>query len=382
MKKILFITSSRADYGLLRNVILESEKNKYVKTYLLITGSHLSKEFGNTFKEIEKDGIKNIIKKKILKKNFSNNDISYYISQSIIETSNTLNKIKPEKVVILGDRYELLGCAIAAMSHRIAIVHIHGGEVTTGAIDDSIRHSISKLSHLHFPIHELYRQRLMQLGENPKIIFNYGGLGAYSIKNIKFKSKVRLQEELKIKLNKKIFLITFHPTTLEKNKSNYQINNLLLALEKFKGEIKIFTTTNFDHENKVIKDRIFNFLKKNKNSYFFKSLGHLNYVSLMKISDLVIGNSSSGVLETPSFGTPTVNIGNRQKGRIISKNIVNSNYDKKDLIKNIFKALSLNKKKLSKIQSPFYKRETPKKIARKIITFRCNLKKKFYDLKK
>jgi GDP/UDP-N,N'-diacetylbacillosamine 2-epimerase (hydrolysing) len=157
---------------------------------------------------------------------------------------------------------------------------------------------------------------------------------------------------------------------------------LLLALEKFKGEIKIFTTTNFDHENKVIKDRIFSFLKKNKNSYFFKSLGHLNYVSLMKISDLVIGNSSSGVLETPSFGTPTVNIGNRQKGRIISKNIVNSNYDKKDLIKNIFKALSLNKKKLSKIQSPFYKRETPKKIARKIITFRCNLKKKFYDLKK
>ena len=381
MKTILFISSSRADYGLLRNVILETKKNKKIKVFVLVTGSHLSKQFGNTIKEIEKDGLKkNIIKKKILKKSFFEKDVSNYISQTITSTSSTLDKIKPEKIVILGDRYELLGCAIASMSHRIPIAHIHGGEITSGAIDDSIRHSISKLSHLHFPIHDEYKKRLIQLGENPETIFNYGGLGAHSIKNIKFKSKLDLENELKIKLDKMIFLITFHPTTLEKNKSKYQVSNLLSALDKFKDVIKIFTSSNFDHENKIIKRKILNFTYKNKNAFFYSSLGHSSYVSLMKISSLVIGNSSSGVLETPSLGIPTVNIGNRQKGRIISKNIVNSKYEKNHIIKNIKKALILDKKKLSKIGSPFYKINTPKNIAKKIISFRCILKKDFKDL--
>ena len=381
MKKILFISSSRADYGLLRKVILETKKNKNVKINLFVTGSHLSKQFGNTIKEIEKDGLKkNIIKKKFLKNKFSENDISNYISLTLKYTSKILDKIKPEKIVILGDRYELLGCAIAAMSHRIPIVHIHGGEITSGAIDDSIRHSISKLSHLHFPIHDQYKKRLIQLGENPSTIFNYGGLGAYSIKNMKFKSRLELEKELKIKLNKKIFLITFHPTTLEKNQANYQVSNLLLALERFKNEIKIFTSTNFDHENKTIKKKILNFTNKNKNTFFYSSLGHLNYISLMKISSVVIGNSSSGVLETPSLGIPTVNIGNRQRGRIISKNVINSEYEKKYVINNINKALILDKKKLLKIGSPFFKKDTPKRIAKKIFTFKCDLKKNFKDL--
>lgn len=381
MKRILFISSSRADYGLLRNVILETKNNKKIKVFVLVTGSHLSKEFGNTIAEIEKDGLKkNIIKKRVLKKNFFENDISKYISQTITSTSSTLEKIKPEKVVILGDRYELLGCAIASMSHRIPIVHIHGGEVTIGAIDDSIRHSITKLSHLHFPIHETYKKRLIQLGENMKTIFNYGGLGAYSIKNTKFKSKSDLEFELKIKLDKEIFLITYHPTTLEKNESNYQVSNLISALDKYKNITKIFTSSNFDHENKIIRRKISDFTKKNKNTFFYSSLGHLNYVSLMKISTLVIGNSSSGVLETPSLGIPTVNIGNRQKGRIISNNIINSKYEKNHIFKSIKKALNLNKKKLYKVGSPFYKTDTPQKIAKKIISFKCNLKKDFKDL--
>lgn len=266
------------------------------------------------------------------------------------------------------------------MTHRIPIAHIHGGEVTTGAIDDSIRHSITKLSHLHFPIHEDYKKRLIQLGENPVTIFNYGGLGAHSIQNTKFKSKSNLEQELKINLDKKIFLITYHPTTLEKNKSNYQVSNLISALDKFKNVIKIFTSSNFDHENKTIKKKILNFTGKNKDTFFYSSLGHLNYVSLMKISSVVIGNSSSGVLETPSLGIPTVNIGNRQKGRIISDNVINSEYKKNDIIKNIKKALTFDKKRLLKIGSPFYKIDTPKKIAKKIISFRCDLKKDFIDL--
>lgn len=380
MKKILFISSSRADYGLLRRVIMELKKDKKVKVFLFVTGSHLSKQFGNTIKEIDKDGLsKNIIKKKILKKSFSENDISSYISQAVTHTSNILEKVNPEKIVILGDRYELLGCAIASMSHRIPIVHIHGGEVTSGAIDDSIRHSISKLSHLHFPIHEDYKRRLVQLGEDPKTIFNYGGLGAYSIKNTRLRSRKDLENEFKINLDKKIFLITFHPTTLEKDMANYQVSNLLSALEKFKDVIKIFTSPNFDHENKTITKKILNFTKKNKNNFFYSSLGHVNYISFMKISSIVIGNSSSGVLETPSLGIPTVNIGNRQKGRIISKNIVNSEYGKKHVIRGIRKALALDKKKLLKLGSPFYKHRTPSKIAKKIISFKCNLKKNFND---
>jgi GDP/UDP-N,N'-diacetylbacillosamine 2-epimerase (hydrolysing) len=379
MKKILFISSSRADYGLLRNLILETQRLN-PETYLMVTGSHLSKEFGETVFEIKKDRIKKIIKKKILEPKFREKNISNYIERTIKATSLIIKKIQPDTLVILGDRYELLGCAIAATIFRVPITHLHGGEITSGAYDDSIRHSISKLSHLHFPVHEKYRNRLIQLGESPKTIFNYGALGAHSIKNINFKSKVELERELKIKLDKKIFLITFHPTTLEKSKSKFQILNLLSALKKFNNEIKIFTSPNFDHENKVIKNEILNFIKKNKNSFFYSSLGHLNYISLMKISSFVIGNSSSGILETPSLGIPTINIGNRQKGRIISKNIINSNYETKHIVKNIRKAALLNKKKLQKIGSPFYKKGSPKQIAKKIIHFNFNLKKIFYDL--
>ena len=379
MNKILYVSSSRADYGLLRNLILETQKLN-PKTYLMVTGSHLSKEFGETVIEIKKDKIKNIIKKKILDNKFKENNISNYFEKSIKVTSQVIQKLKPDTLVVLGDRYELLGCAVAATLFRIPVTHIHGGEVTTGAYDDSIRHSISKLSHLHFPVHEQYKKRLIQLGENPKTIFNFGGLGAYSIKNTKFRSMSEIEKELKIKLNKKIFLITFHPTTLEKNESKYQILNLLSALDKFKNVIKIFTSSNFDHENKIINNKILNFTNKNKNTFFYPSLGHLNYISLMKICTLLIGNSSSGVIETPSLGIPTINIGSRQQGRIISKNIINSKYETKYILKNINKALSMDSKKLIKAVSPFYKKNTPKKIAKKIITYKYYLKKKFIDL--
>tara|TARA_A100001015_G_C14978219_1_gene708276 strand:+ start:152 stop:1294 length:1143 start_codon:yes stop_codon:yes gene_type:complete len=380
MRKILFVSSSRADYGLLRNLIIKIQKLN-PETYLMVTGSHLSKEFGETVSEIKKDRIKKTFIKKILDLKFKEKNIPHYVEKTIKATSQIIKKIKPDTLVILGDRYELLGCAIAATLFRVPIAHLHGGEITSGAYDDSIRHSISKLSHLHFPVHEKYRKRLIQLGERPKTIFNYGALGAHSINNINFKSKLKLERDLKIKLDKKIFLITFHPTTLEKNKSKFQILNLLSALKKFNNEIKIFTTPNFDHENKIIKNAILDFIKKNKNSFFFTSIGHLNYISLMKISSLVIGNSSSGILETPSLGIPTINIGNRQKGRIISKNIINSNYEEKHIIKNIGKAILLNQKQLLKIGSPFYKKDTPKKIAMKILNFNFKLKKNFYDLK-
>jgi len=374
MKRILFISSSRADYGLLRDVIIETQKiNK--ETYLMATGSHLSNNFGNTISEIKKDRIKNVIKKKLLRNNFSDRDISKYISRSINLTTEVIIKKKPNVIVVLGDRYELLGSVLASMSFRIPIAHIHGGEVTHGAFDDSIRHAITKLSHLHFPIHEDYKRRLIQLGENPKTIFNYGGLGAHSIAKSKFKSKSELERLLKIDLSGKVILVTFHPVTLEKNKSEFQIKNLIRFLNNLDNVKILITSSNFDNENEIIKKELLKFSEK-KNVYYLNSLGNLVYISIMKLAYLVIGNSSSGILETPSFGIPTINIGNRQSGRIISKNIINSNYD----FKSIQKAFKKIKKFRNKSFSIFYKKNTPQKIAKKILNFKFNIKKKFYDI--
>ena len=374
MKKILFISSSRADYGLLRDVVLETQKlNK--KTYLMVTGSHLSNSFGNTIAEIKKDKIKNIIKKKLLNKNFRDIDISNYVAKSINLTAEVIIKKEPDVVVLLGDRYELLGSAIAAMTFRIPIAHIHGGEVTQGAYDDSIRHSITKLSHLHFPIHDQYKKRLIQLVENPKTIFNYGGLGAHSISKSKLLTKYDLEKYLKISLKKKIVLVTFHPVTLEKNKTEFQIKNLIKFLNTLNDMTIIITSSNFDSENDIIRKEILRFLKKKK-VYYFNSLGNRAYISLMKLAYLVIGNSSSGVLESPYFGTKTINIGDRQKGRIISDNIINSDYK----FKSIYKAFLTIKKRSKKKSDIFLKKNTPIKIAKKILSFKFNLKKEFYDL--
>ncbi len=375
MKKILFISSSRADYGLLRDVILQTQKiNK--QTYLLVTGSHLSNSFGNTFSEIKKDKINNIIKKKLLNNKFNDQNISQYISKSINLTTDVIIKKKPNVVVILGDRYELLGSAIAAMAFRIPIAHIHGGEVTQGAFDDSIRHSISKLSHLHFPVHDKYKKRLIQLGEHPKTIFNYGGLGAHTISKLKLLTRSQLQKKLKINFCDKIVIVTFHPVTLEKNKSKFQIKNLIKFLNTLEDMTIIITSPNFDNESDVLKKQFIKFQKK-ENVYFFKSLGNKTYISLMKIAYFLIGNSSSGILETPSFGTPTINIGNRQNGRILSKNIINCDYD----YKSIYKAFNQKRKKQNKIQNPFFKKNTPKNIAKKLLNFKFEIKKNFYDLK-
>jgi len=378
MKKILFISSSRADYGLIRDIIIQTQKiNK--NTFLLVTGSHLSSEFGQTIKEIQRDKIKNIIKRKLFKrklKNFSDLQISGYIADSIRITSKVIKDLSPDIMVILGDRYELLGSAISAMSFRVPIAHIHGGEVTSGAFDDSIRNSISKLSHLHFPVHEQYKKRLIQLGENPKTIFNYGGPGAHSISKTKLLSRFELEKKLSIQLNKRIILVTYHPVTLEKDKSRYQIKNLIKFLNTLNNETIIITASNFDNESNIIKKEILNFLKKKDNAYYYNSLGNKVYISLMKMAYLVIGNSSSGVLETPSFGTKTINIGNRQSGRIISSNIINSDYDFNSIIKAFLKI----RKKSKKISNPFLKKNTPIKIAKKILNFKFNIKKKFYDI--
>ena len=233
------------------------------------------------------------------------------------------------------------------------------------------------MAHLHFPIHDQYKKRLIQLGENPKTIFNYGGLGAHSISKTKLLTKSNLEKLLKISLEKKIALVTFHPVTLEKNRSEFQIKNLIKFLNSLKDMTIIITSSNFDNENSIIKKELLKFSKKKK-TYYFNSLGNSVYISLMKLAYLVIGNSSSGVLETPSFGTNTINIGDRQKGRIISKNIINCGYSYES-IRAAFIQINKNKNK-KKIINPFLKKNTPNKIAKKILNFKYEIKKQFYDI--
>jgi len=337
--KIIIITTTRADFGLLKNLILELKKNK-IYPKIVAAGSHFSKEFGYTYNEIKYSKIK-LYKKIVINSHFNNPvNISSVISKHLIEMTKIFNKSKPDLMIILGDRYEMLAAAIACHISRIPIAHIHGGEVTSGAIDDAFRHSITKMSHIHFVANKIYKKRIIQLGEEPKNIFVVGGLGADSIKSTIFKSKNDLSSELKINFRKKNILVTFHPETLNKNKIKNQINEILKALKILKNTCIIFTGPGADAENKIIKTMLKKFIKYKKDTFYFNSLGHVNYFSILKLVDCVIGNSSSGILEMPTFKNGTINLGDRQSGRLKSSSIIDCKLNKEDIIRSIKKIYS------------------------------------------
>jgi GDP/UDP-N,N'-diacetylbacillosamine 2-epimerase (hydrolysing) len=337
--KIIIITTTRADFGLLKNLILELKKNK-IYPKIIAAGSHFSKEFGYTYNEIKYSKIK-LYKKIVINSHFNNPvNISSVISKHLIEMTKIFNKSKPDLMIILGDRYEMLAAAIASHISRIPIAHIHGGEVTAGAIDDAFRHSITKMSQIHFVANKIYKKRIIQLGEESKNIFVVGGLGADSVKSTIFKSKNDLASELKINFCKKNILVTFHAETLNKNKIKNQINELLKALKILKNTCIIFTGPGADTENNIIKIMIKKFIKNKKNTFYFNSLGHVNYFSILKLVDCVIGNSSSGILEMPTFKNGTINLGDRQSGRLKSSSIIDCKIKKEDIARSIKKIYS------------------------------------------
>ncbi len=354
MKKLLIITGSRAEYGLLRLFIQKIRKDKSFKTKILVTGSHLSHNHGYTINEIKKDNIKINYKINIDVKNDLAENITNSVSIGLKKISRVFLDEKPNLIILLGDRYELMAPAFAALLHRIPIGHIHGGEVTNGAYDDAIRHSISKMANIHFVSNKAYKNRLIQLGEEKKSIHVVGGMGVDAIKNIKYIKKTELEQKLKIKFRQNNFMVTFHPVTKSIGKTKYYIKNLLDALSKLKNTSLIFTCANSDNENKIINREIIKFTKKNNNSYFFFSLGQKNYYSCLKNVDGLIGNSSSGILEAPTFKISTVNIGNRQDGRLFASSVINSKYDYNSILKAIKKSLSEKfKKKLKNSKNPY-----------------------------
>lgn len=383
--KVCIVTGTRAEYGLLFWTIKKLKSDIYFDVKLCVTGMHLSPEFGLTYKQIEEDGI--VIDKKIemLLSSDSVNGIAKSIGLGVIGFTDAFNDLKPDLVLLLGDRFEIFAAATAAMIAKIPIAHCHGGEATEGLIDEPIRHSITKMSQLHFTSTEEYRKRVIQLGEQPNRVFNVGALGIENINKLKLLNKSDFEKSIGIKLLKQTFLITFHPVTLEKSTAEDQFINLLSAITNFSDTTYIFTMPNADNDGRVIINSIQKFVANNKNSSIaFTSLGQLRYLSALQHVDLVIGNSSSGLIEVPSFKIPTINIGDRQRGRVYGLSVINCKPTKKEIIESINLGLSESfRNKLKKSINPYGNKNSSieiVKILKKIAVNENLIKKKFYNL--
>lgn len=381
MKKICVITGSRADYGLLKWLILFLQKDKKIKSSLIVTGTHLSKKYGYTIDAIKNDGVKIMSKINLKLDKTDEKNLANSMAISLNKSTNLLSKIKPDIVILLGDRYELLSSAISCMILNIPIGHIHGGELTEAAFDDSIRHAITKMSHLHFVANNVYKKRVIQLGENKKNVFNVGGLGLDNIKYIKLLNKDELEKKLGFKFLKKSCLMTFHPVTLEKNSVNH-LTQLLESMKNFKDITFIITSPNADTVGLKMQKIILNYVKNNKNFYFFNSLGQLKYLSTIKAVDFVLGNSSSGIIEAPELNKFTINIGDRQKGRLMAKSIIQCNPNKKDITKKISLIYKKYRNKKIMNNSTIYGKAGASLKIYKILkktNLKKIIKKKFYD---
>ena len=385
-KNICIITGTRAEYGLLCPLIKKISEDDKLNLQLVVTGMHLSPEFGLTYKQIEEDGYKIYEKVEILLSSDTSIGISKSMGLAMISFSEVFDRLKPDMVVVLGDRYEIFSAVSVASISRIPVCHLHGGETTEGAFDENLRHSITKMSYLHFTSTEEYRKRVIQLGESADRVFNVGAIGIENIKKMNLLSKEELEESINFKLDKKYAIVTFHPVTLENNTAKDQFKELLLALYNIKDLKVIFTKANSDTDGRIINKMIDEFVLNDKERFIaFTSMGSLRYLSAIKYSDVVIGNSSSGIVEVPSFNKPTINIGDRQKGRIQAKSIINCEPVKNDIENAIEKALSKEfLENIKDVKNPYGEGNVSDKIIEKIKYFlendKINLKKKFYDL--
>ena len=378
MRKICVITGTRAEFGLLRPLIELIAKDKDLQLQLVATGMHLSPEFGYTLDEITAAGF--VVNKKVecLLSSDTSVGISKSIALAVSGFADALEALQPDLVVVLGDRTEILGAVIAAGMANIPIAHLHGGETTEGAYDEA-----TKFSHLHFTSTEVYRKRVIQLGEQPDTVFNVGAISLDSIKKLELLDREAFEKSIGFKLKKRNVLITYHPVTLEKEAPIETFENILTALDELGDTGLIFTHANSDKNGRIINKMIAEYVEAHKDkAVAFKSLGQLRYLSALQFVDFVIGNSSSGILEVPSFYIPTINIGDRQKGRICSDSIINSTNTLEDIRKSI--TFALNKEFREKIQQQkmLYGNGTAAEQILKVIKEHpvISLKKSFYNI--
>ncbi len=383
-KRILVVTSGRSDFSILSGLIIKLKKNKKFITKVLASGNHYSKKHGSTINEFSQNNLQADFSIPLNYRNDSIKNNLRNISKVFIGFSNLIMKNSFDIMILLGDRYETFAFAIAGNFFKLPIAHIHGGELSIGALDDAMRHSITKLSHVHFVSTSTYKKRVIQLGEIPQKVYNVGSLGVENLKSIKLLSKNSIEKKLKIKFKKNNILVTFHPETLEKNTFSNLIQ-LLNALKKLQNYLIIFTRSNADNENNKFTRRIIKFINKNKNSIMFNSLGAVNYFSVIKQVDFVIGNSSSGIIEIPSMKIPTINVGNRQDGRIKSSSVIDCEPLTENII-DIIKKVRSKKfiKQMRKMKNPYDKNNVSSKIVKILenLDLKDIIRKEFYNLPK
>lgn len=386
MRKICIITGTRAEWGLLYHLAKEISSDPSLELQIIATGMHLSPEFGLTYKEIEKEFIINK-KIEIILSADTPTSICKSMGLAQILIADAYEELSPDIIVALGDRYEIFACVASAMICRIPVAHIAGGEKTEGAFDDSLRHCISKMSVLHFTGTQEYANRVIQLGENPSRVFNVGGFGIDNIKNLPLLSKGDLEKELNFRFRDYNFLITFHPVTLENCTAKEQFGALLEALLEFsqdKDVGMIFTKANSDTDGRIINSMIDDFVAHYHNAIAFTSMGQLRYLSTMQYVNGVVGNSSSGLVEAPSFKVGTINIGDRQKGRIKTSSVIDCLPQKEDILKAFKKLFSSSfQAKLPNTINPYGEGGSAKKTKEilKEIDLNQIIKKEFWDIK-
>lgn len=383
MRKIAVITGTRAEFGILTPLLNKIKNHPDLELQLVVSAMHLSPEFGYTITDIIAAGFRVDKKVECLLSSDSSVGVSKSVGLALISFAETFEELEPDLIVILGDRTEMMAAAISATIANIPIAHIHGGETTEGAYDESMRHAITKMSYLHFASTSAYRKRIIQLGESPERVFNVGAMGLDSVRELNLLNKQEFQDSIDFKLAERNILITYHPVTLESKTARVQFGIILKVLNKLEKTNFIFTYSNSDKEGRIINQMIEEFVSKNKEKAIsFESLGQLRYLSALKYIDVVIGNSSSGILEVPFFNIPTINIGDRQKGRIAPVSVIQSEVDEEEINESIRLAYSNDFRKEIENQDQVY---GDGKTSGKILEIICsteirNLKKSFYDI--
>ncbi len=380
MRKIAIVTATRAEYGLLIPLIRRIQEDNELELDLIVTGAHLSGKQGYTIKEVMDDGFPITHKIPILEEGNTSYDISVTMANAIKGFAQCFRDDRPDMVVMLGDRTEMLGVASAAMNERIPIAHIHGGEITEGAVDDCVRHCLTKMGYLHFTATEIYRRRVIQLGETPDRVFNVGGLGAENVLNSSLLEESQIRTDLEIPEGMSYAVVTFHPVTLESMSAKEQIEELCKAICSKNEYFYLLTKANADTGGDVINQILEKFAGKQKNVKLVDSLGMVRYLSAVKYSAFVLGNSSSGILEAPVLGVPTVNIGDRQKGRLMAETVINCNAEYREILTAIEKAAGIIRKPTLLFGDGNTSSKIIRIVKRFLFEYGINIKKKFYDM--
>ena len=380
MIKIVVVTATRAEYGLLSPLIKKLREDPEYEVRVAVTGMHLSPEFGLTYKEIEADGIEIDRKIEMLLSSDTSVAVSKSMGVALMGFADYFEETVPDALIVLGDRYEVLAVCIAAMNEQIPIVHLYGGEITEGAIDDAIRHCITKLSYLHFTSTEEYRKRVIQLGEEPDRVFNVGALGVENALNVEKMPKEELEKSIDWELCEQYAVLTFHPVTLDKQDPKEQVKELLAAIDEFPQIRFLATKANADAGGHIINEMLRQYSKTHENMKLVDSLGMRRYLSAVKYATFVIGNSSSGLIEAPALGVPTVNIGDRQKGRARGSSIIDCETRREDIVRAIDAALSMNVRDVDSIYGAGKASDRIIEVIKMTMDKDIDLKKSFYDL--